>query len=81
MALIYVGEPGKFYSKVTVGRNFQMTLEPIPGETYLIDDPGDGNWQPEVDSAPVVADKGPIVADTTKDAHNEPTEAVEGTEA
>jgi hypothetical protein len=78
MALRYIGEPNKFYVKVTVGKNYQTTLEPVPGEVYQIDDPGDGNWEPEVDSEPVKADKGPVVADTVKTAENEPTEAVEG---
>lgn len=75
MALIYVGEPGKFYSKVTVGGNFRTTLSPEVGAAYEIDDPGDGNWKPEVDSEPVKAEKGPVLADTTKKAQNEPTDA------
>jgi hypothetical protein len=81
MALKYTGPEGKFYVKVTVGGNYQRTLEPIPGELYEIDDPGDGLWDSETvvaDSGPVLADSGPVVADTPQSADNEPTEAVEG---
>lgn len=78
MALVYKGEPGVFYAKVTVGQNFQRTLEPIPGEVYEIDDPGDGNWQPESVSTPVVADKGPVLAETTETVETEPTGSEEG---
>ena len=78
MALEYIGEPGKFYAKVTVGGNYQRSLEPIPGEVYQIDDPEDGNWKPEVDSEPVKADNSVVTPDTTKDASEGTTEAVEG---
>lgn len=70
MALTYIGPADKFYAKVTVSKNFQRTLTPIPGETYQIDDPGDGNWVAE-------ADKGPVTPDTTKSDENGSTEAVE----
>lgn len=82
MALKYIGPSDKFYAKVTVGKNYQRTLEPIPGEVYEIDDPDDGLWTAEnaviSDSAPVVADKGPVVADEPETAPEATTEAVEG---
>jgi hypothetical protein len=79
MALIYKGPPNTFYAKVTVGNGtYRRTLEPIPGERYDVDDPQDGNWEPETPEKVAVADKGPVLADTTKDAQNEPTGAEEG---
>jgi hypothetical protein len=79
MALRYIGEAGKSFS-VTVGKNHRTIVEPVPGEVYLIDDPEDGNWEPEFkeDSKVAKADKGPVAPDVTKSAENGTTEAVEG---
>ena len=78
MALRFTGPEGTFYAKVTVGKNYQRTLEPIPGELYEIDDPGDGNWAAAGTEKAVKADKGPVAPDTTKNAENASTEAPEG---
>jgi len=74
MALTYTGPEGKFYAKVTVGKNYQRTLEPIPGESYEIDDPEDGLWAPEG----VKADKGPVTSDVTKSDEKGPSKPAEG---
>ena len=41
MAITYTGEPGRVYSTISVGGS---TLSPVPGQSYDIDDPGDGRW-------------------------------------
>jgi hypothetical protein len=75
--LIYVGEPGKFYAKITVGGNYQRTLEPVPGEHYLIDDPDDGNWKAVEAEKVVLAATEPVTPDVKKSAQNAPTAPVD----
>jgi hypothetical protein len=69
MAVTYIGEPGRFYAAISVDG---ATLQPVPGESYDIEDPGDGRWKV------AKADKGPVVADTVKTDENGSTDAVEG---
>lgn len=69
MALTYIGDSGRFYATISVDGK---TLEPVPGESYDIEDPADGRW------SGAKADKGPVTPDVTKDAPEGSTEPVEG---
>jgi hypothetical protein len=74
MTVTYNGDPGRIYSTISVGG---QTLEPVPGQSYEIDDPGDGRWASTatntttVKAAPVVA---PEVDETAPETTTAPVE-------
>lgn len=41
MAVQYQGDEGRVYVSISLDG---QTLSPLPGETYEIEDPGDGRW-------------------------------------
>ena len=72
MAVTYVGDEGRFYTEISVAG---QTLAPVPGQSYEIEDPGDGRWVSVSTSEGTTTTVAPVVAQS---GENEPTEAVEG---